>query len=51
MIKGCSGSGKTTLYKLLTSTYPKIINLVDKQVIVYFSPQHPLILPEAPTVL
>jgi len=30
MIRGRSGSGKTTLYKLLTSAYPNIINLVDK---------------------
>ena len=29
IIKGRSGSGKTTLYKLLTSAYPKILNLVN----------------------
>ena len=50
MIRGRSGSGKTTLYKLLTSAYPKIINLVDEQFVVYFSPQHPLLLPDAETV-
>ena len=51
MIKGRSGSGKTTLYKLLTSAYPHIMNLVEKQFIVYFSPQHPLLLPDTVTVL
>lgn len=47
MIRGRSGSGKTTLYKLLTSAYPKIMNLVDQHFIVSFSPQHPLLLPDA----
>ena len=50
MIKGRSGSGKTTLYKLLSSTYPHIMNFIDHPFVVYFSPQHPLLLPDASTV-
>jgi ABC-type multidrug transport system fused ATPase/permease subunit len=29
IIRGRSGSGKTTLYKLLTSAYPAVLNLVE----------------------
>lgn len=50
MIKGRSGSGKTTLYKLLSSTYPQIMSYIDHPFVVYFSPQHPLVLPDTATV-
>jgi ABC-type uncharacterized transport system fused permease/ATPase subunit len=50
MIRGRSGSGKTTLYKLLSSAYPQIMSYIDHPFVVYFSPQHPLLLPDTTTV-
>lgn len=50
IIRGRSGSGKTTLYKLLTSTYPKIINFINEPFHISFSPQHPLVLPDTTTI-
>ena len=47
IIKGRSGAGKTTLYKILTSAYPKVLNLLDETFHVSFSPQHPLLLPDS----
>jgi ABC-type multidrug transport system fused ATPase/permease subunit len=50
LVKGRSGIGKTSLYKLLTSAYPNIFSTIDKDFLVFFSPQHPLILPETKTI-
>lgn len=47
IIKGRSGSGKTTLYKLLTSAYPGVLNLLEEPFHISFSPQHPLLLPDS----
>jgi ABC-type bacteriocin/lantibiotic exporter with double-glycine peptidase domain len=50
IIRGRSGSGKTTLYKLLTSAYPHVIDLIESPHLISFSPQHPLSLPDTSTI-
>ena len=50
IIRGRSGAGKTTLYKLLTSAYPHVIDLVESPHLISFSPQHPLLLPDSQTI-